>query len=70
MSTVGGVRVASIMPVPVITTGIPAAAMDVGVMDVSTGRTANVMHELHATSGEARLAHTAVAFSSVVGLLY
>jgi len=56
------------MPVPVITTGTPAAAMVVGMTDAITGRAANETHESHAISGVARLAHTALAFSSAVGL--
>ena len=61
---------ASIMPLPVITTGTPGAAMEVGVMDVSTGLVASVMHASHATRGEARFAQMALAFSTKVELAY
>jgi len=68
ISTMGGARVASIMPLPVTTTGSPGAAIEVGVMEVNTGRVASETHASHATSDAARLAHTALAFSSTVGL--
>ena len=69
MCTTGGARVVVFMnPVPVTTTGVPTAATEVGVMEVSTGRVTNAAHASHANTGAARLAHTADAFSVTVGV--
>ena len=58
---------ASIKPVPATTTGTPAAAMVVGVMDVSTGRVASVTQVSQVTGRVAALVHATDTLTAASG---
>ena len=68
MSTVGGTPVASIIPMPAITNGTPDVAIEVGVMDVTTGRVASATQVVQVTGRVAGLTHVTDTLTAACGL--